>query len=461
VIEVAIVRPGPIQGDMVHPYLRRRMNKEKVVYPSPELEQVLGKTLGVPLFQEQAMKIAIVAAGFSPAEADQLRRAMATFKRAGLVSGFRDKMISGMAARGYPQDFAERCFRQIEGFGTYGFPESHAASFALLVYASAWLKCRYPDVFACALLNSQPMGFYAPAQILRDAREHGIEAREVDINASDWDCTLEPAQESGRLHARHESMAQDILGRRALRLGFRQIKGGAEADMRLLAAQRGAGYDSVRDLWLRTGLPPSTLEKLAHADAFASLGLTRCEALWAVAGLNRAGDKDDLPLLRALAFAPLEPDAKLPPMPPGEEVIEDYRALSLSLKGHPVGFLRMSLAERGILPCAALARSNAPLTPRVTVAGLVLMRQRPGTAKGVIFMTIEDETGAANVIIWPKLFEKQRAEVLGSRLVAVTGDVQRESGVIHLIARKVEDISDDLRKIERARAATPKARNFH
>ncbi len=461
VIEVAIVRPGPIQGDMVHPYLRRRMNKEKVVYPSPELEQVLGKTLGVPLFQEQAMKIAIVAAGFSPAEADQLRRAMATFKRAGLVSGFRDKMISGMAARGYPQDFAERCFRQIEGFGTYGFPESHAASFALLVYASAWLKCRYPDVFACALLNSQPMGFYAPAQILRDAREHGVEAREVDINASDWDCTLEPAQESGRLHARHELMAQDILGRRALRLGFRQIKGAAEADMRLLAAQRGAGYDSVRDLWLRTGLPPSTLERLAHADAFASLGLTRRDALWAVAGLNRAGDKDDLPLLRALAFAPLEPDAKLPPMPPGEEVIEDYRALSLSLKGHPVGFLRMSLADRGILPCAALARSNAPLTPRVTVAGLVLMRQRPGTAKGVIFMTIEDETGAANVIVWPKLFEKQRAEVLGSRLVAVTGDVQRESGVIHLIARKVEDISDDLRKIERARASTPRARNFH
>ena len=460
VIEVAIVRPGPIQGDMVHPYLRRRMNKEKVDYPSKELEDVLGKTLGVPLFQEQAMKIAIVAAGFSPGEADQLRRAMATFKRAGLVGGFRDKMISGMVSRGYERDFAERCFKQIEGFGSYGFPESHAASFALLVYASAWLKCRYPDVFACALLNSQPMGFYAPAQILRDAREHGIEAREVDVNASQWDCTLEPAGELGSVHSRHAEMAEDILGRRALRLGFRQVHGVAEDHMRLLAAQRGSGYDSVRDLWLRTGLPPAVLEKLAQADAFASLGLTRREALWAAAGLNRAGDKDDLPLLRALAFAPLEPDARLPPMPPGEEVIEDYRALSLSLKGHPVAFLRAGLAAKGILPCAELARSRGVLPSRVTVAGLVLMRQRPATAKGVIFMTIEDETGAANIIVWPKIFEKQRAEVLGARLVAIAGEAQVESGVVHLIARKVEDISADLRKIERASAATPRARNF-
>ncbi|MGO9672947.1 MAG: OB-fold nucleic acid binding domain-containing protein, partial [Methylocella sp.] len=460
VIEVAIVRPGPIQGDMVHPYLRRRMNKEKVDYPSKELEDVLGKTLGVPLFQEQAMKIAIVAAGFSPGEADQLRRAMATFKRAGLVGGFRDKMISGMVSRGYERDFAERCFKQIEGFGSYGFPESHAASFALLVYASAWLKCHYPDVFACALLNSQPMGFYAPAQILRDAREHGIEAREVDVNASQWDCTLEPAGELGPAHPRHAEMAEDILGRRALRLGFRQVHGVAEDDMRLLAARRGSGYDSVRDLWLRTGLAPAVLEKLAQADAFASLGLTRREALWAAAGLNRAGDKDDLPLLRALAFAPLEPDARLPPMPPGEEVIEDYRALSLSLKGHPVGFLRAGLAAKGILPCAELARSRGVLPSRVTVAGLVLMRQRPATAKGVIFMTIEDETGAANIIVWPKIFEKQRAEVLGARLVAIAGEAQVESGVVHLIARKVEDISADLRKIGRASAATPRARNF-
>ncbi|WP_425487336.1 error-prone DNA polymerase [Methylocystis heyeri] len=478
VIEVAIVRPGPIQGDMVHPYLRRRMNKEKVEYPSPELEQVLGKTLGVPLFQEQAMKIAIVAAGFSPAEADQLRRAMATFKRAGLVSAFRDKMISGMMARGYPQDFAERCFRQIEGFGTYGFPESHAASFALLVYASAWLKCRYPDVFACALLNSQPMGFYAPAQILRDAREHGVEAREVDVNASQWDCALEPSPgvfsreadagsreestiEQGRLHPRHESMASDIAGNCALRLGFRLVKGVAEAEMRLLVERRGAGYDSVRDLWLRTGLPPSTLEKLAEADAFSSLGLTRREALWAIAGLNRAGDKDDLPLLRMLAFSPTEPDADLPPMPPGEEVMEDYRSLSLSLKAHPVAFLRRSLAGRGVAPCADLSRPYEPPPLRAAIAGLVLMRQRPATAKGVIFMTIEDETGAANIIVWPKLFERFRPEVLGSRLVVVTGNVQNESGVVHVVATRIEDISADLRKIEKARAATPKARNFH
>ena len=461
VIEVAIVRPGPIQGDMVHPYLRRRMGKEKLEFPSKELEQVLGKTLGVPLFQEQAMRIAIVAAGFSPQEADELRRAMATFKRAGLVSKFREKMISGMVSRGYAEEFAQRCFAQIEGFGTYGFPESHAASFALLVYASCWLKCRYPDVFACALLNAQPMGFYAPAQILRDAQDHGVAAREVCVNASDWDCTLEPATSPGRLHARHQEMAGDILGTRALRLGFREVKGVSEADMRLLVARRGKGYDSVRDLWLRTGLPPAALEKLAQADAFASLGLARREALWATAGLNRAGDKDDLPLLSALAFAPIEPDAKLPPMPPGEEVAEDYRALSLSLKGHPLSFLRAGLAAKGISTCADFARTRGPLRPRLTVAGLVLMRQRPATAKGVIFMTIEDETGAANVIIWPKLFEKQRPEVLGARLVAITGEAQEESGVLHLIARKVEDITPLLHRLEKTHAATPKARNFH
>ena len=502
VIEVAIVRPGPIQGDMVHPYLRRRMGKEKLVFPSKELEEVLGKTLGVPLFQEQAMRIAIVGAGFSPEEADQLRRAMATFKRAGLVSAFREKMISGMVSHGYEEAFAERCFAQIEGFGTYGFPESHAASFALLVYASSWLKCRYPDVFACALLNSQPMGFYAPAQILRDAQDHGVPTHEVCVNASDWDCTLEPASAPGRLHARHQEMEDDIRGGKALRLGFREVKGVSEADMRTLVARRGRGYDSVRDLWLRTGLAPAVLERLAEADAFASLGLSRREALWAAAGLNRAGDKDDLPLLSALAFEPIEPDAKLPPMPLGEEVIEDYRALSLSLRGHPVAFLRGALTAKGIATCADMARlfpsprlggesgrrpdegrgrlapmappppaphpaplpasgERGRLLPRATVAGLVLMRQRPATAKGVIFMTIEDETGSANVIIWPKLFEKQRAEVLGARLVAVTGDVQEESGVIHLIARKVEDITPLLRKLEKAHAAMPKARNFH
>ncbi|MCC3243863.1 error-prone DNA polymerase [Methylocystis sp. WRRC1] len=476
VIEVAIVRPGPIQGDMVHPYLRRRSGKEPVSYPSKELEQVLGRTYGVPLFQEQAMRIAIVAAGFTPSEADQLRRAMATFKRAGLIGGFRDKMILGMTRKGYAREFAERCFSQIEGFGTYGFPESHAASFALLVYASAWMKCRYPDVFACALLNSQPMGFYAPAQIVRDAREHGIETREVDINASDWDCTLEENEtRTSRppesrpvgdkrlpLHPHHAEMAGDILGDCAIRLGFRQIKGLAEEDMRRLVARRGKGYDSVRDVWLRAELSPATLTRLAEADAFASLGLSRRDALWAAAGLNRVGDKDDLPLLRDLAFAPLEPDAHLPPMPPGEEVVEDYRFLSLSLKGHPVAFLRPRLA-RHIIPCEALGRESDGR--RVTVAGLVLLRQRPGTAKGVVFMTIEDETGAANIIVWPKLLERQRAEVIGARYVAVTGNLQKAEGVIHVVAQRLDDLSADLRLLETMRAAKreamPKARNFH
>jgi error-prone DNA polymerase len=465
VIEVAIVRPGPIQGDMVHPYLKRRTGKEKISYPSKELEQVLQKTLGIPLFQEQAMKIAIVAGGFTPEEADRLRRAMATFKRVGTIGTFREKMISGMLARHYDRDFAERCWNQIEGFGSYGFPESHAASFALLVYASGWLKCHYPDVFCCALLNSQPMGFYAPAQIVRDALEHGVEVLDVDVNASDWDCKLERVSfaKGARIHPRHASIAQDILSTHGVRLGFRQIAGLREDDMRKLVEKRGAGYDSVRDLWLRSGLAFAVLERLAEAGAFASLGLPRRDALWAVQGLNRAGDKDDLPLLRDLAFAPTEPDADLPPMPLGAEVIEDYRFLSLSLKAHPVSFLRARLDKKGILRCAELERLG-PLR-RVTVAGLVLVRQRPGTASGVIFMTIEDETGIANVIVWPKLFERQRPEVIGARFVAVTGRVQNESGVIHIVAEKIQDLSADLRLLEQsravpARAAVPKGRNF-
>ena len=466
VIEVAIVRPGPIQGDMVHPYLRRRTQKETVSYPSKELEQVLAKTLGVPLFQEQAMKIAIVAAGFTPSEADQLRRAMATFKRAGTIGLFRDKMINGMSAKGYPRDFAERCFKQIEGFGTYGFPESHAASFALLVYASSWMKCRYPDVFACALLNSQPMGFYAPAQIMRDAQDHGVEICEIDVNASEWNCTLEATQRhpSCGVHSRHASMTQDIWTTKAVRLGFRQINGLREEDMNLLVERRAGGYDSIRDLWLRTGLSPSILERLAEADAFASLGLTRRDALWAVQGLNRAGDRDDLPLLRGLVFTPLEPDANLPPMPLGAEVIEDYRFLSLSLKGHPVSFLRTRLDARGVLPCAELLRMRDGASPRVTVAELVLLRQRPGTAKGVVFMTIEDETAAANIIIWPKLFERQRAEAIGARFVAITGRVQKEAGVIHVVAQRIEDLSGELRRLDATqkprRESMPKARDF-
>jgi error-prone DNA polymerase len=444
VIEVAIVRPGPIQGDMVHPYLRRREGKEKPEYPSKELEDVLKNTLGVPLFQEQAMRIAIVAAGFTPSEADELRRAMATFKRAGTIGKMKTKMIEGMVAKNYPREFAERCFQQIEGFGTYGFPESHAASFANLVYASAWMKCRYPDVFAAAILNSQPMGFYAPAQLVRDAREHGIEMREIDINESEWDHRLEPFAEGGSkgiLHPRHSSMREDIRSIYAVRLGFRQIKGLEQTEMELLVKLRNRGYDSVRDLWLRTGLSPSVLERLAEADAFSSLGLSRRDALWAVRGLNRAGDKDDLPLLRALVFTPLEPDAHLPSMPPGEEVVEDYRHLTLSLKAHPVSFVRQHLAARNILPASALATIDTTKRPRIIVGGLVLVRQRPGSASGVIFMTLEDETGIANIIVWPKVYERLRALVIGARFVAVTGRLQNESSVIHVIADQMEDLT--------------------
>ncbi len=449
VIEVAIVRPGPIQGDMVHPYLQRRQNPEPVHYPSPELEEVLSKTLGVPLFQEQAMKIAIVAAGFTPAEADRLRRAMATFKRVGIIDTFRTKMVEGMVARHYPRDFAERCFKQIEGFGSYGFPESHAASFALLVYASAWIKCRYPDVFACALLNAQPMGFYAPAQIVRDAREHGIAIEEVDVNFSQWDCTLDADENSpaSRLHPRHISMQNAIRSTHKIRLGFRQVQSIAETDMATLVARRGKGYDSIRDLWLRTGLAPNTLAALAEADAFRSLGLDRRDALWAVRGLNRAGDKDDLPLLKDLSFRALEPEAHLPPMSLGEHVVEDYRHLSLSLKAHPVSFLRPHLKTEKIVRTQDLAVT--PSGQRVRTAGLVLIRQRPGTASGVIFLTLEDETGIANVIVWPKVFETYRSVVIAARFIAVTGRLQSESGVIHVIAERIDDMTSMLGLLSR------------
>lgn len=439
VIEVAIVRPGPIQGDMVHPYLRRRQGKEDAVYPSEELAAVLQKTLGVPLFQEQAMKIAIVAAGFTPSEADQLRRAMATFKKVGTIGTFFSKMVNGMTARGYEEEFATRCFKQIEGFGTYGFPESHAASFALLVYASCWMKCHYPDVFACALLNAQPMGFYAPAQIVRDAREHGTPVAEVDINFSDWESTLFPVEPADRLHVhqKHAGRAEDIWSTHAIRLGFQHITGVHEDDMRRLTGRRGAGYDSIRDLWLRAELSPAVLAKLAEADAFRSLGLDRRDALWIVRGLNKSGDKDDLPLLKALSFIDLEPEAQLPPMPPGQHVVEDYRHLSLSLKAHPVAFLRAQLAKRGVLKAGLL--TDQPAGGRVSVAGLVLVRQRPGSAKGTVFLTLEDETGIANIIVWPKVFEALRAVVIGSRLVLVTGRLQRESDVLHIVAEKAED----------------------
>jgi len=445
----------------VHPYLRRRQGIEPVSYPSKELEAVLDKTLGVPLFQEQAMKIAIVAGGFTPGEADKLRRAMATFKRTGTIGMFKTKMIEGMVARNYPRDFAERCFSQIEGFGEYGFPESHAASFALLVYASSWLKCRYPDVFATALLNAQPMGFYAPAQIVRDLREHGVEVRPVDINHSDWDATLEPGEPAAaRLDPLHNDMAGDIRSTHALRLGLRKIKGLAQEHGRCIVQNRAAGYASIRDLWLRTGLPTHVIARLADADAFGSLGLTRRQALWAAKALGRVGaSDDDLPLFRVRASVPAtplparipaEPAVPLPVMPLGEEVVNDYRLLELSLRAHPASFLRADLARRGIIRNEELR--VLPRGARVRVSGLITVRQQPGAANGVIFMTIEDETAIANIIIWPKTFERFRPVIMGARYVAVSGELQQESGVIHVVAAKLDDLTALLARLNEDKA---------
>ncbi|HHY48574.1 MAG TPA: error-prone DNA polymerase [Alphaproteobacteria bacterium] len=444
VIEVAIVRPGPIQGGMVHPYLKRRLEGARnVTYPSDALRAVLERTLGVPLFQEQAMQIAVVGAGFTPGEADQLRRAMATWRRNGRIEQFRERFLKGMMKNNYDKEFAERCFKQIEGFGEYGFPESHAASFALLVYASCWLKCHYPDVFACALLNSQPMGFYAPAQIVRDAIEHGVEVLPVDINHSDYWHVLEPGTPAReRLWERHAEMREDIRSDKAIRLGFAQVSGLREEHANLIVARRGKGYDSVRHLWLRTGLPIATLEQLAAADAFGSLGLSRRDALWAIKGLRGAADR--LPLFAAsgLPSHSEEPDADLPPMPPGEAVVHDYRMLSLSLKAHPVSFLRAMLEGRGIRPAHTLATARDG--ELVEVAGLVLVRQRPGTASGIIFATLEDETGVANIVIWNKVFEANRRVVLGARMLAVRGQLQREGLVIHVVARTFTDLTPPL-----------------
>jgi len=586
VIEVAIVRPGPIQGDMVHPYLRRRSGKEPVEFPSDALRRVLGKTLGVPLFQEQAMKIAIVGAGFPPDEADRLRRAMATFKRNGEIHLFRDKFIAGMAANGYTRDFATRCFDQIEGFGTYGFPESHAASFALLVYVSAWIKCFHPDVFACALLNSQPMGFYAPAQIVRDATDHGVEVRPADVNSSQWDCTLEPATGCIASRASFETAAaqppqdEDVFvcgthnlphpeerslrdaacggssgqasasrrtpgacptldRRRALRLGLRQIKGLAEADAKRLVEARGAGYVNAADLWRRSGLGRAALERLAAADALRSLGLDRRRGLWALKALGEA----PLPLFAAATKHPLSPTGGegwgeganscnavaaserahaphpgllpasgeresrfsalavilapnqrwqrghfaraspcvpsprergegqgegpsgdkeseifaaglLPEMPLGEHVVEDYATLGLTIKRHPLAFLRTELAQEGLVRAADLAtlpNQHQTGDRRVSIAGLVLIRQRPGSANGVIFMTIEDETGIANLIVWPATLERFRRAALGATLLYCRGQLQRKESVIHIVA---EDLRDWTRRLNTLRDRT-------
>jgi error-prone DNA polymerase len=443
IIEVAIVRPGPIQGDMVHPYLRRREGKEAVIYPKPELEKVLGKTLGVPLFQEQAMRVAIECAGFTPSEADQLRRSMATFKYTGGVSKFRDKLVSGMIAHGYEREYAEQTFRQLEGFGSYGFPESHAASFALIAYASSWLKCHHPDVFSAALLNAQPMGFYAPAQIVRDARDHGVDVRPVCVNASRWDCTLEPAGEEDRF---------------AVRLGLRMVRGFANSHAAtLIAARADKPYTSIDDLWRRTGVPAAALVQLAEADAFRpSLQLARREALWGIKALR----DEPLPLFAAASVREAktvpelhEPPVKLRPMTAGGEVVEDYGHVGLTLRSHPVSFLREDLRRQRIVTCAEAMQARDGCW--LETAGLVLVRQMPGSAKGVIFITIEDETGIANLVIWPKLYERQRRVILSAGMMAVHGRIQREGEVVHLVAHRVIDLSEALASVGRRDATFP------
>jgi error-prone DNA polymerase len=423
VIEVAIVRPGPIQGDMVHPYLRRREGKEPAELPSEELRAVLGKTLGVPLFQEQAMRIAIVAAGFTAEEADRLRRAMATFRHVGTIHRFAESFVNGMTARGYTREFAERCFRQIEGFGTYGFPESHAASFAHLVYVSAWLKRFHPAAFAAALLNSQPMGFYAPAQIVRDAQEHGVVVRPPDVNASAWDATLEPDG--------------------ALRLGLGQIKGLGRAEIDALVAARGNGYADLDGLRRRSGLSTTTLARLAAADAFGSLALDRRPALWQALGIESVPpDAADAPLLAGLDLPESrKPPPSLPTMSSGEAVVADYRTLQLSLRAHPLALLRPALVARAR---EAVPADRLPMLPnRATtmVAGLVLVRQQPGSAKGVVFMTLEDETGVVNLVIWPSLVARFRSVILGGRLIVARGQLQRQGAVTHVVARHLADAS--------------------
>ncbi|CCM76888.1 error-prone DNA polymerase [Rhizobium mesoamericanum] len=432
VIQVAIVRPGPIQGDMVHPYLRRREGKEAVEYPTPELEAVLGKTLGVPLFQESAMKVAMVCAGFTGGEADQLRKSMATFKFTGGVSRFKDKLVSGMIKNGYSAEFAEKTFSQLEGFGSYGFPESHAASFALIAYASSFVKCHFPDAFCAALLNSQPMGFYAPAQIVGDARARGVEVRPVCINQSRWDCTLERIGDTDR---------------HAVRLGMRMVKGLAVADAaRIVAARMSSPFQSVDDVWRRSSVPTEALVQLAKADAFLpSLGLKRRDAMWAIKALR----DEPLPLFAAASereekviAEQQEPVVALRQMTQGHNVVQDYGHVGLTLRDHPVSFLRKDLSERRVVTCAEAM--NARDGRWLMTAGLVLVRQKPGSAKGVMFMTIEDETAPANVVIWPSLFERRRGVALGASMMAINGRIQREGEVVHLVAQQLFDLSGDL-----------------
>ncbi len=446
VIEVAIVRPGPIQGDMVHPYLRRRSGKEPEDYPSPgsdhdpkELENILKRTLGVPIFQEQAMKIAMVAAQFSPEEANQLRKAMATFRSRGTIGELEEKMVGRMIDRGYDPEFAHRCFNQIKGFGDYGFPESHAASFALLVYISSWIKLHYPDVFCAALLNSQPMGFYAPAQIVRDAREHGVQVRSPDVNYSELDNTLEPLG------------AAEF----AVRLGFRQLDGIRREVADRITAARLVPYSDIEDLKSRARVDASTIRKLAAADAFRSIGLDRRQALWDARALK---DAPDLPLfsLSETRDEGGEATVELPAMPCCEHVVADYQTLRLSLKAHPMSFLRKSLTRQHYAAAADLSQSRNG--QRISLAGIVLIRQRPGTAKGVCFITLEDETGVANLVVWPKVMAEYRKVIMGSRLIAVQGHVQRDENVIHIVVRHLEDRSDALDRLANDPMDVPTAR---
>ena len=442
VIQVAIVRPGPIQGGMVHPYLRRRNGEERVDYPSPgpsydpdELRDVLEKTLGVPLFQEQAMKLAIVAAAFTPAQADGLRRAMATFRNHGTMHRYQEQLIAGMVARGYDPDFANRCFDQIKGFGEYGFPESHAQAFGWLAYVSSWLKCHHPAIFTCALLNAQPMGFYAPSQLVRDATEHGVAVRPADINASNWDNGIEQRDD----------------GALALRIGFRQIDGFREDWADMIAGARQTPFTSAEDFIRRTALPPAALRKLADADAFGSLGAPRRDALWAV----RRAPPGQLPLFAYADASELarEPDAALPAMPLSEEVVADYQMTRLSLKGHPMQFLRAALTDERVISCAVA--NDMPDGRKVRVAGVVLIRQRPGKGNAV-FITIEDETGIVNALLWARDMEAQRRAVMASRLMLIEGEIQRSAeGVVHLMAKRVVDRTAMLGQLTEGRLALP------
>ena len=435
VVEVAIVRPGPIQGDMVHPYLRRRQGKEPVSYPSEAVRSVLERTLGVPIFQEQVMQLAVVAAGFTPGEADQLRRSMAAWKRKGGLGHLKDKLIDGMIERDYPQSFADQIYHQIEGFGEYGFPESHAASFALLAYVSAWLKFHEPAAFCCALLNSQPMGFYAPSQLVQDARRHGVTLLPVDVMRSDWDSTLEP-DEGTKLALRLD-----------LRLGMNRIKGmHEEAALRIMEARAQRPFANVRDLAKRASLSKHDLDVLSSADALLGLAGNRYQARWQAIGVDVA-----LPKLAAHEVAEARPMLRTPAV--GEQVVEDYRSLGLSLRHHPMSLLRDQFSKRRWHSSQELA--NLAHGSSVNIAGLVISRQRPGTATGVVFVTLEDEFGVANIIVWNTLVQSQRRELLSAQLLGVRGEVQREGKVIHVIARRLEDHSDQLRGLQ------TRSRDFH